>query len=148
MHNQEMVREFMTKHNFIQGLSAMEDSPQARALWYETGLRRSSLIGEELAELEAAWAARDVVEIADAIADLLYVVYGAAVNVGIPAEVMQNVFEEVHASNMTKEPGTGKRGDGEKPRGESYRPPAVADILRFHSFMKDQREKYNERRVV
>ncbi len=148
MMNQELVREFMAKHNFTQGLAAMEDSPQARALWYEAGLRRSSLIGEELAELEAAWAARDIVAIADALADLEYVILGAAVNIGIPASAMQAVFEEVHLSNMTKEPGTGKRGNGEKPRGESYRPPAIADTLRRHQFMKDQREGHNTRRVV
>lgn len=147
MSNQELVRQFMAKHNFPQSLSTLEDCPQARTLWYETGLRRSSLIGEELAELEAAWAARDIVAIADALADLQYVIHGAAVNVGIPASAMQVVFEEVHAANMTKEPGTGKRGNGDKPRGDDYRPPAVADVLRRHQFMKDQREEHN-RRVV
>lgn len=139
MRNQQLVREFMAKHNFTEGLIAHQDSPQARALWYEAGLRRSSLIGEELAELEAAWAKRDLVEVADAIADLLYVVYGAAVNAGIPADAMQAVFEEVHASNMTKEPKSGAR-DGEKPRGASYRKPDIVAVLARFKLLREQRE--------
>jgi hypothetical protein len=42
------------------------------------------------------------VEALDAIADLLYVVYGAAIAYGFSTEQVDNAFEEVHGSNMTK----------------------------------------------
>jgi predicted HAD superfamily Cof-like phosphohydrolase len=60
---------------------------------------RVKLIREELEELEEALAANDIVEVADAISDLLYVVVGAGVVYGIP---MEETFAEVHRSNMTK----------------------------------------------
>jgi predicted HAD superfamily Cof-like phosphohydrolase len=60
---------------------------------------RCALIEEEAAEFRAAVEDGDIVAVADAIADLLYVVYGAALTFGIPAHA---VFTEVHRSNMTK----------------------------------------------
>lgn len=60
---------------------------------------RSNLIKEEAEEFDRAAKAKDLVGVADALADLLYVVYGAAVTYGID---MEPVFAEVHRSNMTK----------------------------------------------
>lgn len=60
---------------------------------------RVKLIEEEAEEFRAASESGDVVEAADAIGDLLYVVYGAALEWGIDADA---VFAEVHRSNMTK----------------------------------------------
>jgi predicted HAD superfamily Cof-like phosphohydrolase len=86
---------------------------------------RVALIEEELAELRNAGEARDLVEVADALADLLYAVYGAAVAYGIDLEP---VFEEIHAANLTK--GGGARRDGKVLKGPDYRPPRVARIIR------------------
>lgn len=66
---------------------------------FEVQQLRISLIQEELFELRAAMAKQDIVETADAIADLLYVVYGTAVACGIHID---EVFEQVHNSNMSK----------------------------------------------
>jgi len=60
---------------------------------------RSNLIKEEADEFDRAAKANDLVGVADALADLLYVVYGAANTYGID---MEPVFAEVHRSNMTK----------------------------------------------
>ncbi len=60
---------------------------------------RVELIREELTELRDAIDASDIIELADAIADLLYVTYGAALAFGIP---INPVFDEVHRSNMSK----------------------------------------------
>jgi len=57
---------------------------------------RGILILEELSELIDA---TSLVGVADALGDLLYVVYGAAVTYGIDLEP---VFDEIHRSNMTK----------------------------------------------
>lgn len=136
---QEMVWQFMAKHNFTIGLREFPDCLETRFLWQQVGNVRASLIAEELAEFCAAWAKGDMVEIADAIGDLLYVVHGAAVNAGIPAAAMQAVFEEIQASNMTKTPGSGKRG-GDKPRGEDYRPPDIRGVLAKFNCLKRFKE--------
>ena len=61
--------------------------------------RRMLFISEELGELEDALWAGDKVQMADAVADLIYTTLGAAVEEGINAEV---AFEEASASNDTK----------------------------------------------
>ncbi len=86
---------------------------------------RVALIEEELAELRNAGEARDLVEVADALADLLYAVYGTAVAYGID---LQPVFDEIHAANLSKE--GGRRPDGKVLKGPDYRPPQVAPIIR------------------
>jgi predicted HAD superfamily Cof-like phosphohydrolase len=60
---------------------------------------RVKLIREELQELEEAIAYNDIVEVADALTDLLYVVYGAGHTFGVKLDAC---FDEVHSSNMTK----------------------------------------------
>jgi predicted HAD superfamily Cof-like phosphohydrolase len=58
-----------------------------------------ALIEEEAGEFRAAVEASDLVEIADAVADLIWVVLEAALRFGIPIEP---VFAEVRRSNLTK----------------------------------------------
>ena len=60
---------------------------------------RLSLIEEEFQELKDALKDKDISETRDAIADILYVVYGAAKAFGIDAD---KDFDEVHNSNMSK----------------------------------------------
>ena len=60
---------------------------------------RYSLIHEEVQELKQALKEKDIVEVADALADILYVVYGAGVAFGID---MDRAFDLVHKSNMSK----------------------------------------------
>lgn len=90
---------------------------------------RCALIEEEAAEFRDAVEADDLVEVADAIGDLLYVVYGAALTFGIPA---REVFAEVHRSNMTKLNDDGEpdfRGDGKVLKGPNFSPPELLPIL-------------------
>ena len=90
---------------------------------------RCALIEEEAAEFRAALDADDIVEVADAIADLLYVVYGAALTFGIP---VREVFTEVHRSNMTKLDDDGEpmyRSDGKVLKGPNFSPPNLRPIL-------------------
>ena len=60
---------------------------------------RISLINEELEELKAAINNNDVVEVADALTDILYVTYGAGHSFGID---LDKCFNEVQESNMSK----------------------------------------------
>lgn len=76
----------------------------------------------------------DLVDLADGLADLIYVVAGTALEFGIPLE---RVWNEVQASNMTKvDPETGKvmkREDGKVLKGPNFVPPDIEGILRYHN---------------
>lgn len=75
----------------------------------------------------------DLVEAADALGDLDYVVQGANLVFGIPAEA---VFKEIHESNMSKLGEDGKplyREDGKIMKGPNYYPPSVKQVIeRFY----------------
>ena len=112
---------------------------------------RMSLIAEEFselvgavygqaarAELESSYlravaaddGARDTVETADALADLIYVIYGMALETGID---LASVLAEVQRSNMSKLGADGKpvyREDGKVLKGPDYFPPNVEAVLR------------------
>ncbi len=90
---------------------------------------RLALIEEEVAELREAARSGDLVGVADALADIVYVAYGSAHVYGIDLDA---ILDEVHASNMTKLGGDGRpvrRADGKILKGPGYRPPDVRSIL-------------------
>ncbi|MEL6124369.1 MAG: nucleoside triphosphate pyrophosphohydrolase family protein, partial [Bacteroidota bacterium] len=62
---------------------------------------RINLLQEELNELKDAIENRDIVEIADALADLQYVLSGAVLEFGLSSR-FKVVFDEVQRSNMSK----------------------------------------------
>ena len=66
---------------------------------------RYSLIQEELDELKQAIENKDLLEVADALTDILYVTYGAGHAFGID---LDSCFEEVQNSNMSKLGSNGK----------------------------------------
>lgn len=92
---------------------------------------RLRLVKEELYELEDAVLDRSLVGVADALADLIYVCIGMALEFGIPLEA---VWNEVQRSNMAKvDPATGKvrkREDGKVLKPEGWTPPDIAAVLR------------------
>ena len=68
---------------------------------------------------------RDIIEAADALGDILYVVYGLALEMGVN---IRDVFNEIHASNMTKLDDNGnvvKREDGKILKGDNYAKPNI-----------------------
>lgn len=62
---------------------------------------RVALLAEELRELERAIADRDIVEVADALCDLQYVLSGAVLEFGLGPK-FRVLFDEVQRSNMSK----------------------------------------------
>lgn len=90
---------------------------------------RVALIAEELDELVEAFQVRDLVAVADALGDLAYVIFGAAVTFGIDLDA---VVSEIHRSNMTKlgEDGLPIRDESGKVRkGPHYDPPQLRPLL-------------------
>ena len=103
----------------------------------ETFLFRLDLILEETTELLREHRKRDIAKVADAIGDTLYVLYGLAHYMAIPID---QVFEEIHRANISKERSTGNsdvrstRGsaiDVVKPAG--FLPPDIQRIIDAHS---------------
>lgn len=62
---------------------------------------RVNLLAEELKELEAAIEEGDIIEVADALCDLQYVLSGAVLEFGL-GEKFKTLFDEVQRSNMSK----------------------------------------------
>jgi predicted HAD superfamily Cof-like phosphohydrolase len=92
---------------------------------------RKKLILEEASEFVNAVNERDMVEVADAICDLLYVVYGAAIEFGL-GDILKEMFAEVHRSNMSKLGEDGKpitRMDGKTIKGPNFSPPNLGKII-------------------
>jgi len=91
-HPMELVREFMrTYQQCIPERPFMPD-PVTQNLRYR-------LIDEEAQELAEA---TDKTEYLDAVGDLLYVVYGAALAAGFSPHQVDAAFTEIHRSNMSK----------------------------------------------
>ena len=95
---------------------------------------RLNLINEEFIELvnatqESTTGDCELIDVADALADLLYVVYGTGHAFGID---LDKCFQEVHESNMSKLDNNGKpiyRLDGKVLKSDTYRPPNLKKIL-------------------
>tara|TARA_R100000388_G_scaffold76433_1_gene55557 strand:+ start:81 stop:467 length:387 start_codon:yes stop_codon:yes gene_type:complete len=112
-------------------MEAFGQSVEMEPTWPDFNTRelRLELIQEELDELSDAVADRDMIQIADALTDLLYVVYGAGHSFGID---LDECFEEVHRSNMSKLGENGRpihREDGKVLKGPGYFEPDLEGIL-------------------
>jgi predicted HAD superfamily Cof-like phosphohydrolase len=104
---------------------------------------RQKLIIEEYKELLKALKEDNLVDIADAAADLVYVVVGTCIAYGIPFD---RIFSEVHNSNMTKTPikviNQGDKYGTKNPKGPGYMPPEIQKILLFpHDSTSLERKK-------
>jgi NTP pyrophosphatase (non-canonical NTP hydrolase) len=90
---------------------------------------RVRLLREEVEEFADGTERGDVVAIADALADVVYVAYGSAITYGIDLDA---VVREVHRSNMSKLDANGRpvlREDGKVLKSERYRPPNVGSVI-------------------
>ena len=90
---------------------------------------RLSLIQEELDELTKAIKENDILEVADALTDILYVTYGAGHSFGIN---LDKCFDEVQKSNMSKLGKDGKpiyNEHGKVMKGPDYFKPDLSKFL-------------------
>ena len=116
---QRMVQEFHEQFDIhVSPIPSIPDEP--------TQILRKRLIQEEFEELQEALQEKDLPSIAKELADLLYVVYGTAVSLGID---MEPVFQEVHRSNMSKVGGF-KREDGKWVKPSTYSPAKIEPLLK------------------
>ena len=97
---------------------------------------RTRLLQEEFEEYLLAEGQTDLVEVADALADIIYIACGTAVSYGIP---LDDVFAEVHRSNMAKlvDGKVIRREDGKVQKPEGWTAPDIKGVL------DKAHEKYN-----
>ena len=122
MTNFEKVKEFMT--TFGQEVKNKAEFPNEKIVEL-----RKKLIDEEFNELKDAINENDLIEVADALTDILVVTYGAGVAFGID---LDKCFKEVHRSNMSKLSEDGKpiyNEFGKVMKGKNYFKPNLKQYL-------------------
>jgi predicted HAD superfamily Cof-like phosphohydrolase len=95
---------------------------------------RNKLIVEEIDELFVAYCDSNLVEIADAIIDSMYVLIGTAIQFGM-ADKLEQMFDEVHRSNMSKLDENGNPilgADGKVLKSNLFSPPNLDQFINPH----------------
>ena len=122
MTNFEKVKQFMqTFGQEVKTKASFSDE--------KTNQLRLALITEELEELKNAMESKDLLEVADALTDILYVTYGAGHAFGIN---LDKCFDEVQNSNMSKLGKSGKpiyNESGKVMKGPDYFKPDLSKFL-------------------
>lgn len=122
--NIEQVAEFHTRFRI-----ANNEAPTL--LSEEEALLRFNLLKEENEEYLEACRSGNMVEIADALGDILYIAFGTILRHGLQDHI-QAVFDEIQRSNLSKLGSDGQpiyREDGKVLKGPDYTPPDIARIL-------------------
>jgi predicted HAD superfamily Cof-like phosphohydrolase len=92
---------------------------------------RHKLMAEELKEFKEAYENNDLIEVADALTDLAYVLFGSVLEFGLQ-DKFEALFEEVQRSNMSKLDENGrpiKREDGKILKGPNFFLPDLKGII-------------------
>lgn len=106
------------------------ESPKAD-LGLEKNMLRYKLMREENEEYLEAANANDLVEVADALGDMLYILCGTIIEHGLQYKI-EEVFNEIQRSNMSKLGEDGEpiyREDGKVLKGPNYFKPHIREIL-------------------
>jgi predicted HAD superfamily Cof-like phosphohydrolase len=109
----------------------VNDAPKA-SLGETVNMLRYNLMKEENEEYLEAVQNNDIVEIADALGDMLYILCGTIISHGLQYKI-EEVFDEIQRSNMSKLGQDGKpiyREDGKVMKGPNYFKPNFEEILK------------------
>lgn len=119
------VKEFHTAYKI-----GYRDTPKAD-LGNAKNKLRFNLMQEENEEYLEAAKNNDLVEVADALGDMLYILCGTIIEHGLQDKI-EDVFNEIQRSNMSKLDVDGQpiyREDGKVLKGPNYFKPNIAEIL-------------------
>ena len=122
MSNFQSVKNFM--QTFGQEVKIKAEFPNKKIIQL-----RYELIKEELEELNQAIKNKDIIEVADALTDILYVTYGAGHAFGVD---LDKCFDEVQQSNMSKLGPDGKpiyNESGKVMKGPNYFKPKLSKFI-------------------
>ena len=126
MSNFNKVKTFMNTYG--QEVKTIPEFPDSKIVQL-----RIDLIQEELNELKEAINNNDIIEVADALTDILYVTYGAGHSFGVD---LDSCFNEVQNSNMSKLGDDGKpiyNESGKVMKGPNYFKPNIKKIIAFEN---------------
>ena len=121
----DAVHEFHTAFGL-----GINDTPTAN-IGADRNLLRFNLMKEENEEYFEAAQNGDLVEVADALGDMLYILAGTIIEHGMQHKIVE-VFDEIQRSNMSKLGEDGKpiyKEDGKVLKGPNYFKPNIAEIL-------------------
>lgn len=107
------------------------ETPKA-SLGTDKNMLRYKLMREENEEYLEAANNDDLVEVADALGDMLYILCGTIIEHGLQHKI-EEVFEEIQRSNMSKLGDNGEpiyREDGKVLKGPNYFKPNIEEILK------------------
>ncbi len=126
-----MINKIKAVHEFHKAFGlGIEESPIAKLSAQKLKLRFDLMQEENEEYLEAA-KDNDLVEVADALGDMLYILCGTIIEHGMQDKI-EEVFNEIQRSNMSKLGADGKpiyREDGKVMKGPNYFKPNIARIL-------------------
>ncbi len=131
-----MKKEIDMVQHFHETYQAYFNRQPTASLPPEVVALRVSLIQEELDEYRAAAEAGDLVEIADALSDLMYVVLGTYIAHGLQ-DAAEDLFAEVQRSNMSKLDENGQpifRADGKVLKSNLFSQPDLRPLLVKHGW--------------
>lgn len=117
-----MVRQFNEVYE-------VEEAPKPKLPTEEEATLCNNLIHEELMELNTAFDDQNIIEIADAITDIIYVTAQQGAKLGLPIDAL---LREVQRSNMSKLDEQGKpirRADGKVLKGPNFSEPDIVGVL-------------------
>ena len=126
---QKQINQVLEFHN---GFELEYNTSPIAAISEKHKLLRFNLMKEENDEYFEAIQNNDIIEIADALGDMLYILCGTILAHGLQ-DKMEAVFDEIHRSNMSKLDTNGKpiyRDDGKVLKGIDYFKPNIEGILK------------------
>jgi predicted HAD superfamily Cof-like phosphohydrolase len=124
---QEQLKKVATFHRVFK----QKDGTEPQLLPENDFLLRHTLMAEENEEYLEACKQNDMVEIADALGDQLYILCGTILKHGMQ-NIIEDVFNEIQESNMSKLDENGQplfREDGKIMKSNKYFPPNIERIL-------------------
>ena len=129
----------MNIHDLIKEVGVFHDSfgiennfQPTTALTEEEIQLRFDLLKEENEEYLEAAKRGDLTEVADALGDIMYILFGTILKHGLQDKIVE-VFKEIQASNLSKLGADGKpiyRADGKVLKGPNYFKPNINEVLK------------------
>lgn len=126
-----MKKRIAAVHEFHSAFGLGINNKPVADLGEPKNLLRFNLMKEENEEYLEAANANDLTEVADALGDMLYILCGTIIEHGMQHKI-EEVFEEIQRSNMSKLGNDGKpifREDGKVLKGPNYFRPDIKKIL-------------------
>lgn len=127
-----MQKQIKAVHDFHTTFGLGINNEPTGNLGESKNLLRFNLMKEENEEYLEAVQNDDIIEIADALGDMLYILCGTIIEHGLQHKI-EAVFDEIQRSNMSKLDDNGKpiyREDGKVLKGPNYFKPNFQEILR------------------